>query len=82
MNSLPLSLMQRIDDALAALKADGRSPMDVVMSGNFYATFIVQGEYDSFDPLPKSVRGLDIVRVHDGVRSVIRTYEGETIPLE
>lgn len=72
MTTCTISIVERIDDGIANLKASGHDPVDVVMGDNVYATFMVQGEADTFDPQPTTIRGLPIVRVRDGLRSAVR----------
>lgn len=67
-----MSIVERIDAGIASLKASGHERMDVVMGDGVYATFMVQGEADTSEDQPTSIRGLPIVRVRDGLKSAVR----------
>lgn len=72
MTKFTISVVERIDEGIASLTASGHAPMDVIMSDSVYATFMVQGEADTFEIHPTTIRGLPIVRVRDGHRSAVR----------
>lgn len=67
-----MSIVERVDGGIASLKASGHVAMDVVMNDSVYAAFLVQGEADTLDLHPTTIRGLPIVRVRDGLRSAVR----------
>lgn len=72
MTKFTISIVERIDDGIASLKGSGHEPTDVVMSDAVFAAFMVQGEADTLESQPTTIRGLPIVRVRDGLKSAVR----------
>lgn len=72
MTKFTISIVERIDVGIASLKGSGHEPTDVVMSDAVFAAFMVQGEADTLDSQPTTIRGLPIVRVRDGLESAVR----------
>jgi hypothetical protein len=66
----PISIMARVDAAIAEMRSRGEEPVDVVMNDDTFACYMVQGEADTWEHQPTTIRKLPIIRVRDGMSAV------------